>query len=132
MFVFSNGTPKTINLISDRKNIWGGTKVHGTFREKDGSLHGRSTTWKEVVCKDYGVRFNVWEIPSEKQNKTGHPAVFPERLAADHIKTWTNEHDIILDPFIGSGTTAIEINPEYQELAKQRIFNEGEDLFNQL
>ena len=61
MFVFSKGKPKTINLIEDRKNLWSGTKVHGTFREKDGKLKGRSTTWKEVVCKDYGVRFNVWQ-----------------------------------------------------------------------
>ena len=133
MFVFSKGAPKTTNLIADRKNLLGGTKVHGTFREKDGSLHGRSTTWKEVVCKDYGVRFNVWEISTEKQNRTGHPAVFPIQLAGDHIRSWSNEGDLVYDCFLGSGTTALaahkcnrhylgsEISEEYFKIAQERI-----------
>lgn len=133
MFVFSKGAPKTVNLIADRKNIWGGVAVHGTFREKDGTLHGRSSTWKEVVCKDYGVRFNVWEITTEKNNKTGHPAVFPIRLAGDHIRSWSNEGDLVYDCFLGSGTTALaaerlnrhfigsEISSEYYAVADERI-----------
>ena len=133
MFVFSKGAPKSTHLIADRKNLWGGTKVHGTFREKDGSLHGRSTTWKEVVCKDYGVRFNVWEVSTEKQNKTGHPAVFPEELVAGHILTWSDEGDLVYDCFLGSGTTAkvahrykrhfcgSEISKEYFDIADKRI-----------
>lgn len=139
MFVFSKGGPKTINLITDRKNIWSGTQLHGTDREKDGSLHAARTG----IVKDYGVRFNVWEITSEKNNKTDHPAVFPVRLAADHITTWTNPGDIVLDPFMGSGTTGVaarmlnrnfvgcELNPEYHKVAERRIFNEGENLFSQ-
>ena len=133
MFVFSKGAPKTTNLIADRKNKWGGTAVQGTFRERDGSLHGRSSTWKEVVCKDYGVRFNVWEITTEKNNKTGHPAVFPLRLAADHIRTWSNEGDLVYDCFLGSGTTVLaaeqlnrhyigsEISKEYYDIAQSRL-----------
>lgn len=136
MFVLSKGKPKTINLIADRKNLWGGTKVHGTFREADGQLKGRSATWKEVVCKEYGVRFNVWEISSEKNNKTGHPAVFPSQIARDHIVSWSNRGDTVLDPFSGSGTTAIEalnqgrefigfeISKEYYEKSLQRIKEE--------
>lgn len=136
MFVFSKGKPKTIHLLEDRKNLWGGTKVHGTFREADGRLHERSTTWKEVVCKDYGVRFNVWEIPSEKNNKSGHPAVFPRSIARDHILSWSDKGDTVLDPFSGSGTTAIEalnngrafigfeISQEYYEKSQKRIQNE--------
>ena len=107
MFVWSKGAPKTFNPIEDRKNKWGGTKVHGTFRNADGTLRERSSTWKDVVCKEYGVRFNVWRINTEKNNRTGHPAVFPMQLAADHIKSWSNEGDIVLDPFLGSGTTRI-------------------------
>lgn len=136
MFVFSKGKPKSIHLIEDRKNLWGGTKVHGTFREADGRLKGRSATWKEVVCKDYGVRFNVWEITTEKNNKTGHPAVFPRKLARDHIVSWSERGDVVLDPFSGSGTTAIEalnngrefigfeISKEYFDKSIKRIQNE--------
>ena len=62
-----------------------------------------------------------------------HPAIFPEKLVKNHITSWTNEGDIIYDPFIGSGTTAkmciltnrnyigSEINPKYVQIAKQRI-----------
>lgn len=140
MFVLSKGKPKSIHLIEDRKNLWGGTKVHGTFRESDGQLRGRSRTWKDVVCKDYGVRFNVWEIPSEKNNKTGHPAVFPAKIAHDHIVTWSDKGDTVLDPFSGSGTTAIEalnegrkfigfeISKEYYDKSVKRIDEETAQL----
>lgn len=133
MFILSKGAPKTTNLIADRRNLWSGTKIHGTYRKKDGSIQERSSTWKEVVCKDYGVRFNVWEITTEKQNRTGHPAVFPLQLAADHIKSWSNEGDLVYDCFLGSGTTALaahktkrhfigsEISEEYYNIAKSRI-----------
>ena len=79
------------------------------------------------------MRFNVWETVEEKQNKTGHPAVFPVRLAADHIVSWSNPGDVVLDPFMGSGTTAVaclntgrnyigfEISEEYCEIARKRI-----------
>ena len=136
MFVFSKGKPKTINLIEDRKNLWSGTNIHGTFRQADGKTKERSSAWKETVCKDYGVRFNVWEIPSEKNNKTGHPAVFPSKIARDHIISWSDRGDTVLDPFSGSGTTAIEalnngrefigfeISKKYYEKSLQRIKDE--------
>lgn len=133
MFVWSKGKPKTFHPIMDRKNKWGGTKVHGTFRNADGTLKERSSTWKEKVCKDMGSRFNVWKINTEKNNKTGHPAVFPYNLAKDHIVSWSNERDIVLDPFLGSGTTRIaaydlnrqfigyEISKEYFEKQEKRF-----------
>ena len=133
MFVFSKGKPKTFNPIQDRKNKWGGSYVHGTFREADGTLRGRSATWKDVEIKEYGARYNVWNITEEKTNKTGHPAVFPLQLAEDHIKSWSNKGDMVLDPFSGSGTTAIaaynlgrdfigyEIDKEYYTQALKRI-----------
>ena len=76
--------------------------------------------------------FNSSEIAVAK-NKTKHPAVFPEQLVIDHILSWSNEGDIVLDPFMGSGTTAlacmktnrkyigIELNKEYVDLAEERI-----------
>lgn len=54
-----------------------------------------------------GQRFNVWRIPPVSGNKTCHPAVFPVELARDLILSWSAEGDMIYDPFIGSGTTAV-------------------------
>lgn len=82
---------------------------------------------------------NVWKIFNQggRENKLNyeHPARFPEELARRHIYTWTNPGDLILDPFIGSGTTAVaaqklgrhyiggDISLEYVELARQRVQN---------
>ena len=134
MFVFSKGKPKTFNPIKDRKNKCAGMKIHGTYRQKDGNTIPRGERWTdEGGIKEFGTRFNVWEMPSEKANKTGHPAVFPLQLAKDHIFSWSNEGDIILDPFLGSGTTAIaavetnrhyigfEISEEYFNICCSRL-----------
>ena len=133
MFIFSKGKPKTIHLIEDRKNKWGGLNVHGTFRKADGTTVSRGTTWSSTICKDFGKRFNVWEIPSAKNNKTGHPAVFPKRLVVDHIRTWSNKDDMVLDPFLGSGTTRIAAYDECRnfigfEISKE-YFDKQEDRF---
>lgn len=133
MFVFSKGKPKTFNLIKDRKNKYGGTKVHGTQREKDGSVRLPTRIGKKI--KEYGARFNVWQINEEKKNKTDHPAVFPINLVQDHIKTWSNKNNKVLDCFMGSGTTGvvcknlnrdfigIELDQDYFDIAKERIEN---------
>ena len=133
MFVWSKGKPKTFHPIEDRPNLWGGTKVHGTFRNADGTLRERSSTWKETVCKEMGCRFNVWQINTEKNNKTGHPAVFPIALATDHIRSWSNECDTVLDPFLGSGTTRLacyNLNRNFigYEISKQ-YFDKQEERF---
>lgn len=137
MFVFSKSKPpKTANLICDRKNKWGGTAVHGSERQADGTTRPLSLRQKSKKIKEYGARYNIWDMPGNKNNKTGHPAVFPLQLAVDHIVTWSNEGDIILDPFIGSGTTAIaaietgrhyigyEVVPEYYQICINRIAQE--------
>lgn len=134
MFVLSKGKPKTHNLIADKPNKWFGTKVHGTFRQKNGT-----TTLKSAIrlnsgreVKEFGVRYNIWGQFPDTQNKTGHPAVFPLQLAVDHIVTWSNKGDIVLDPFMGSGTTGlaciqnnrqfigIDISEKYVTIAKKR------------
>lgn len=107
MFVWSKGKPKTFHPIEDRQNKFSGTKIHGTFRNADGTIKERSDSWKQIVCKDVGRRFNVWHINTEKENSTGHPAVFPISIPQDHILSWSNEGDTVLDPFLGSGTTRI-------------------------
>ena len=107
MFVFSKGKPKTANLICDRPNIYAGADIHGTERQQDGKTKSLSETQKSKCVKDFGARFNIWDIPPVKNNETGHPAVFPYKLCQDHILTWSNQGDVILDPFLGSGTTRI-------------------------
>lgn len=129
MFVFSKGTPKTVHLIKDKANKWGGARVHGTFRLPDGSTKNRGNTWSEVICQEYGVRYNVWDIPAEHNNTTGHPAVFPQKLVRDHIESWSNEGDVVLDPFLGSGTTRIvayDMNRNFigYEISKEYFDNE--------
>lgn len=133
MFIFSKGIPKTFNGIEDRKNKHANQMIHGTSRQRDGSLKLSNGTGKRKV-KAIGRRFNVWEINEEKANKTDHPAVFPVQLVQDHIITWSNKGDLILDPFMGSGTTGmacvrtgrdfigIEIEPKYFDIAQKRIY----------
>jgi site-specific DNA-methyltransferase (adenine-specific) len=137
MFVFSKGRPKTINLIKDKKNLWGGSESFGetSERQKDGNIKIRG---KRTVA-EYGYRNNIWRQDcgwmksyTEKFLK-GHPAIFPENIAKDHILTWSNKEDLVYDPFMGSGTVAkmaivtgrkyigSEISKEYCELAEKRI-----------
>lgn len=129
MFVFSKGRVKTFNPICDRKNIHAGDeRSHRIVRLPNGDMLKKTHDIKPIG--EYGIRFNVWSIPPF-QNE--HPAPFPEALARDHILSWSNEGDVVLDPFSGSGTTAkmakhngrryigIEVNPEYVELSEQRL-----------
>lgn len=129
MFVFSKGKPKTLNLLKDRKNKSAGNVSQ---RETRSNKEDRKNTGRKRVVAPYSRRFNVWEV-SRGGNKTDHPAVFPEKLANDHILSWSNPGDIVLDPFMGSGTTAkmaiqnnrsyigFEISKEYCEIAEERL-----------
>lgn len=143
MFVFSKGKPKTANIIKDRKNKYANQKVHGTERQRNGKTKPLSDVQKSKVVKEYGSRLNIWDISNEKKNKTGHPAVFQEALAHDHIITCSNKNDVVLDPFMGSGTTGvacintnrkfigIEIDDTYFETAKKRIESIANDIKNE-
>lgn len=104
MFVFTKGKLKTFNPIKDKKNISFGEKVNGTVRNRDGSTKAMSGKGIKKIA-EYGQRYNIWEITPQR-SKYGHPAPFPEQLANDHIISWSNENDIVYDPFMGSGTTA--------------------------
>ena len=107
MFVFSKGKPKTTNLIMDKPNKRAGEKQHGSIRQPNGNTIKTSNYGKKNV-NEYGRRKNVWLIPAVMgSDRCGHPAPFPIQLANDHITTWSNEQDVILDPFMGSGTTGI-------------------------
>ena len=134
MFILSTGKPKTVNLIKDKPNIHKNLNST-TNRLKDGSL----VKIKSVTLGEYQSRSNIWTYGTGYMKSTkdviafNHPATFPEKLASDHIKSWSNENDIILDPMCGSGTTAkmaqklnrnfigIEINPDYCKIAGDRL-----------
>lgn len=128
MFVFSKGTPKTFNPIMVPCKCAG--KKYDSTCKNIGGEDGR--THKTFNINTEKIKDNVWKI-AVAQNKTSHPAVFPEKLAHDHILSWSNEGDLVLDPFVGSGTTgiaALKLNrnfigidkvPEYIELSEQRL-----------
>jgi len=135
MFVFSKGKPKTFNPIQKEKVRNKEEKV--AYRQKDGTLK-RKVKEKGRETKDAS---NVWEF-AVGGNLTGHPAVFPEQLANDHIISWSNENDLVYDPFMGSGTTAkmailnnrnyigSEISEEYCKIIETRIKECGGLFFN--
>jgi DNA modification methylase len=128
MFVFSKGKPKAINLIKDIPNASAGKVMKGGRKHSDGSRD----IVPNFVGSEYKRRFNVWSI-NVSAKTYGHPAIFPEQLAKDHIVSWSNEGDIVLDPFLGSGTTAkmallnnrnfigFELSQEYCKIAEKRI-----------
>ena len=104
MFVLIKaGKKATFNPIFDRPNKHAGARFTSSVREVDGSISKRG----EKVVSDFGKRFNVWRQPCQKSNQSGHPAPFPEALARDHILSWSNPGDVVLDPFMGSGTTGV-------------------------
>ena len=140
MFVFSYGKPKTFNPILENC-ITSGSYTHrrNTGRVKESATRNRD---EETLTKETKYKGNIWEyvIGSAKGETGNHPAPFPELLAQDHIKTWSNINDLVLDPFFGSGTTGIaceklnrrwigiEISEKYCEIAKKRISVEANQL----
>ena len=148
MFVLSKGKPKTVNLLKDKLNAEGGNiKKNVSNRNADGTIN---KTGKDVMIEIYGVRGNIWKygIGFNKTTKDAfafeHPAMFPEKLAYDHIRSWSNEGDLVYDCFMGSGTTAkaamsanrnfigSEISKEYCEIIEQRLEPLRNNLFTNL
>lgn len=136
MFVFSKGRPRSVHLIADRVNKHAGDVIRATERQKDGSLKESKGRREKRKIKATGVRHNVWDARPAGGQQTDHPAVFPARLVMDHIISWSNPDDVVLDPFMGSGTTAVaaiktgrryigfECSAEYCETAQKRIERE--------
>lgn len=106
MFVFSKGKPNTFNGLRQPRTTKGDRIF--TKRQANGTLKIRN-----IKMTDTRLQGNVWEIDAGYMRSTKykpayqHPAIFPEQLIEKHILTWTNEGDIVLDPMVGSGTTAI-------------------------
>ena len=138
MFVFSKGKPKTFNPIMEECKYAGSDKKARTFRHTGDEL--QETHIKNKVNKEK-IKGNVWYFSTGYNKSTKdiiafkHPAIFPEQLANDHIISWSNENDIVFDPFMGSGTTAkmaelnnrkwigCELSEEYCWIIKERLEN---------
>lgn len=105
MFVFSKGPLATFNPIKDRPNKNAGSTITGTVRQPDGNRVPISGAGLKKIA-EFGQRFNIWDIGPQRQ-RGGHPAPFPVQIPHDHIISWSNPGDTALDPFMGSGTTAI-------------------------
>ena len=139
MFIFSKGRPKTFNPIKDRVNNCYQEKIRGSQRQRNGMLKVKSAMAKGLRVARHGKRTNVWKINNGFNKSTSdriafqHPAIFPEKLAEGHILSWSNPRDLVLDPFMGSGTTGkvckllnrrflgIERDHRYFILAQKRI-----------
>lgn len=135
MFVFSKGQVLTHNAIMV-PCLHAGLELNGTTY-KNYSKHEQKREKMANPVKDEKVKGNIWEYVVgknlEDQEAKGHPAPFPCELARDHIGSWSNGGELILDPMCGSGTTCkaakqlgrnyigIDISREYCEIANDRV-----------
>jgi site-specific DNA-methyltransferase (adenine-specific) len=128
MFVLTKGKPKTYNEIKDVPIKNAGKLVKSSKRLPNGSIRD----YGYIKMGDFQARSNIWRV-NQQTKSNGHPAIFPEKLAEDHILSWSNPGDIVLDPMCGSGTTlamakkngrkyiGIEISKEYCSIAENRL-----------
>ena len=110
MFVCAKGRPKTVHLLRDIHNKYAGAKKPDYIKKR--TREGvTQPSGRVMTVAEFGLRQTVWEYDigfmksSPDREAYNHPAIFPERLARDHILSWSNEEDIVLDPMSGSGTT---------------------------
>lgn len=134
MFVFSKGKPTTFNpkkIPCKHPNKI--EKVGLSRRKSFGKLHAlriREDGFLKIGIEKIHPNIFTYSLGG---SRTGHPAAFPDKLAEDHILTWSNEGDLVYDPFMGSGTTALmtkknkrnyigsEISAEYCAIINKRL-----------
>jgi site-specific DNA-methyltransferase (adenine-specific) len=139
MFVFSKGVVKTHNpLMIDC--LHAGLELNGTTY-KNYSKNDQIRKKMANPVKNQKIKGNIWDYVvgknKEDQEAKGHPAPFPCKLAEDHILSWTNEGDLVVDPMCGSGTTCkvaqaqnrrfigIDISEEYCAIARSRLIGKA-------
>ena len=133
VFILTKGRPEHLKVIADKPNKgFGTTFTKDGGRSKDGSRN-RDEAKTQIAVKEFGVRHNIWRINNSFGSQTSkraheHPALMPVELAYDLVKSYSFEGDLVMDPFMGSGTTArcayqqdrnfigFEIDPTYHEL----------------
>ena len=137
MFVFTRGKLSTFNPIL-KPNIRGGKIERSVNKTRKGNALARPNR-KPFVRKQRGIIGNIWKYgiglggTTSDKEAYSHPAIFPEALARDHIISWSNPGDIVLDPMCGSGTVlkmakelgrqflGFDISEEYCELSRRRV-----------
>lgn len=134
MFVFVKGKIRDdIKLIADKRNKWAGWSNWGKHTQYD--VEGNLKKVSQIKpIPEFSLRTNIWKYSVSFNDKLcKHPAVFPEELARDCILSWSVEGDLVLDPFMGSGTTAkmamltnrnyigFEINEDYYQGSIKRL-----------
>jgi DNA modification methylase len=137
MFILTKGSPCIFHPIKIPV-ISSGNKGHASTGIKSDGIK----RYTSIIYNKEKTKSNIWTYAVGLNGSTRdkiafeHPAIFPEKLAEDHIMSWSNEGDIILDPMCGSGTTlkmakihgrhyiGIDISEEYCDLARRRV-NEG-------
>ena len=133
MFILSKGKPNTFNpIMVDCKTAGSSTKGRTFYQTNNQNFPTKAHTDNAVSKQKQ--KGNVWDLSTNAGAK-GHPAQFPEQLASDHIISWSNEGDLVYDPFMGSGTTAkmailnkrnwigSEMSEEYCEIIQNRVEN---------
>ena len=141
MFCFSKGKPKTFNPIMIECKNAGKLESYGSDRRSQLDKN-QAIRAPEGICykatKSHKIHANIFTYTCGG-SKTGHPAVFPNKLAEDQILSWSNPGDIVLDPFVGSGTTALEcvknnrsyigfeISAKYCDIANKRLSTQRND-----
>lgn len=133
MIVFSKGKPATFNPLKAPtvRNGW----EKAVFGKGPDAVNRK----RPVELKKEKTRTNIWQYAVGLGGSTadriafGHPAIFPEKLAEDHILSWSNPEDVVMDPMCGSGTSCkmadihrrkwigMDISGEYIEIAKERM-----------
>ncbi len=141
MFILSKGKPNTFNPLKMKTARQGfeplvyNKKADGVNKKTIGELKAEKTLT------------NIWDYAVGLGGSTNdkiafkHPAIFPEKLAQDHVLSWSNEGDLVFDPMCGSGTTCkmaklnnrrylgMEISKEYTQIAHERMTLIQEKLF---
>jgi site-specific DNA-methyltransferase (adenine-specific) len=135
MFVFVKGKLNTFHGLrtntlhpgNKRKCKPGHRNQRGEFKMSYGRIVGNSKLLGNIWSYDVGYGRMGDLFASE------HPAIFPEKLAEDHLLSWSNPGDVVLDPMCGSGTTCkmaakhgrqyvgIDIAEKYCEIARKRV-----------
>jgi DNA modification methylase len=137
MFVFSKGVPETFNPILEPCKYAGNIQSGAARHNNSGKLEIKHGAGKPY--KDFKIKYNIWNYTIGAGHSTKykdaykHPATFPDQLAHDHISSWSNEGDLVYDPFAGSGTVpaiaislnrlfvASEISEDYCDIIRRRI-----------